>query len=60
VPAGELDDAPPWFTASQQAGWRYAVENMPRGVLKRIDRGVLTIAITRPWRCRRGSIKTRR
>jgi P27 family predicted phage terminase small subunit len=45
VPAGELDDPPPGLTASQQAGWRYAVENMPRGVLKRIDRGVLTIWI---------------
>lgn len=44
IPAGELDREPPAFlTASQAEGWRYAVENMPPGVIKRIDRGMLLV-----------------
>ena len=44
VPEGELGiDPPPWLTVSQAEGWRYAVENMPAGVLKRIDRGMLLV-----------------
>lgn len=39
---GDLPAEPPdWMTDAQQAGWRYAVENAPSGVLKRIDRGML-------------------
>lgn len=39
---GDLGAEPPeWMTDEQQAGWRYAVENAPAGVLKRIDRGML-------------------
>lgn len=41
---GDLGAEPPeWLTDEQQAGWRYAVENAPLGVLKRIDRGVLVM-----------------
>jgi P27 family predicted phage terminase small subunit len=40
---GELFEAPEWLTESQQAGWRYAVANAPRGVLRRIDRGMLAV-----------------
>src|SRR5690242_7069117 len=42
--AGDLLPEPPsWMSESQQAGWRYAVEHAPRGILKRIDRGMLTV-----------------
>ena len=44
VAQGELSaEPPPWMTDSQQAGWRYAVEHAPRGLLKQIDRTVLAI-----------------
>lgn len=42
VPAGELADAPGWLSESQKAGWTYAIENAPHGLLKRLDRSVLT------------------
>lgn len=37
-----LDSAPDWFTHSQKASWDYAIENSPAGLLKRLDRSVLT------------------
>jgi P27 family predicted phage terminase small subunit len=43
VAEGELYIAPPGLTPSQRLGWRYAIEHAPRGVLKRIDRGMLLI-----------------
>jgi phage terminase small subunit len=33
--------APEWMTPSQQAGWRYAIEHAPLGVLKKIDASAL-------------------
>jgi P27 family predicted phage terminase small subunit len=44
VAEGDLaSDAPDWMTEAQQAGWRYAIEHAPRGILKAIDRGMLAI-----------------
>lgn len=45
VAPGELaDDEPPFdLTESQEEVWRYAVANMPRGVMKRIDRDMLRV-----------------
>jgi phage terminase small subunit len=43
IAVGDLDEPPPDLTESQEAEWRYAVANMPRGVLKKIDRDVLLI-----------------
>jgi P27 family predicted phage terminase small subunit len=45
IPLGELADEepPPDLTDSQEDIWRYAIANMPRGVMKRIDRDVLRI-----------------
>jgi P27 family predicted phage terminase small subunit len=34
-------DPPEWLTPSQKAGWNYAVENAPRGLLKKLDQSVL-------------------
>lgn len=42
-PQGNLDEVPEWFNAEQSKAWRYAILNMPPGVLKRIDSSVLTI-----------------
>lgn len=40
---GELvdEEPPPDLTETQEEFWRYAVANMPRGVMKRIDRELL-------------------
>jgi P27 family predicted phage terminase small subunit len=43
VPPGALDEPPAWLTVEQAAGWRYALDNAPPGLLRRLDRGVLTI-----------------
>jgi phage terminase small subunit len=42
-PIGDLVDPPEWFTDSQVAGWRYAIEHCPKGVLKLLDRGALVL-----------------
>lgn len=41
MPTGDLLDPPEWMNESQKAGWNYAVENAPRGLLKKLDRSVL-------------------
>lgn len=38
---GNLADPPAHFTDEQRDAWAYALSHAPRGVLKRIDRGVL-------------------
>ena len=43
MPAGDLADVPEWMTDTQKAGWRYAIENSPHGLLKRLDRSVLVV-----------------
>jgi len=43
VPMGDLEEPPPDLTESQEAGWRYAIANMPKGVVKLIDRGILKV-----------------
>jgi P27 family predicted phage terminase small subunit len=41
LPLGDLLDPPEWLTDSQKSGWNYAVENAPRGLLKKLDQSVL-------------------
>lgn len=43
IPVGDLADAPDWMTDTQKAGWRYAIEHAPLGLLKRLDRSVLAV-----------------
>jgi phage terminase small subunit len=45
IPRGELADEepPPDLTDSQEDIWRYAIANMPRGVMKLIDRDLLRV-----------------
>ena len=40
---GELYAAPEWMSAAQREGWAYAVTNAPYGLLKQLDRSVLSI-----------------
>jgi P27 family predicted phage terminase small subunit len=44
MPEGDLGrDPPPGLTPSQADSWRYAVDHMPAGVLKMVDRGLLLV-----------------
>ena len=42
VPVGDLESAPEWMSADQQTAWQYAIENSPSGLLKLLDKSVLT------------------
>jgi P27 family predicted phage terminase small subunit len=43
IAVGDLGEPPADLTESQEDVWRYAVANMPRGVMKAIDRDMLRI-----------------
>jgi P27 family predicted phage terminase small subunit len=40
-PRGNLYDPPHWFSETQRAGWAYAIDSAPPGLLKRVDRSAL-------------------
>jgi len=40
-PVGDLTDAPAHFDEELREVWQYAIDNAPRGLLKKIDSGVL-------------------
>ena len=42
-PEGDLFAAPEWMTDSQREGWAYAITNSPPGLLKYLDRSMLTV-----------------
>ena len=42
VPVGNLIDPPDWMSEAQKAGWNYAIENAPLGLLRKLDCSVLT------------------
>jgi P27 family predicted phage terminase small subunit len=42
-PLGDLADPPEWMSESQKAGWNYAIEHSPAGLLKKLDRSVLSV-----------------
>lgn len=41
VPEGDLVEAPEHFDAEQSAAWDYAILHAPRGLLRRLDQGLL-------------------
>jgi P27 family predicted phage terminase small subunit len=43
VPEGDLFDAPEWLSDAQKQGWAYVIANAPAGLLKRLDRSMLTL-----------------
>ena len=45
IATGALLGPPDWMSESQQESWRFAVQNAPTGILKQIDRGILTVWI---------------
>jgi len=45
IPPGALSEPPAWLTDDQKTAWAYALDNAPLGLLRRLDRGVLTIWI---------------
>ena len=42
-PEGDLVEPPNWMSEVQKAGWNYAIENAPVGLLKKLDRSVLAV-----------------
>jgi phage terminase small subunit len=40
-PEGDLEIPPDWLTEGQRESWEYAIANAPKGLLKRLDRGLL-------------------
>jgi P27 family predicted phage terminase small subunit len=42
-PEGELYAAPEWMSESQREGWAYAITHSPSGLLKQLDRSILSV-----------------
>lgn len=45
-PKGDLQNPPEYFSDEQRDIWHYAIENAPKGLLKRLDMSVLEIWVT--------------
>jgi P27 family predicted phage terminase small subunit len=43
VPTGELYAAPEWMSETQREGWAYAITHSPKGLLKQLDRSILSV-----------------
>ena len=56
-PAGDLSDAPAWFTVDQRACWDYAIENAPAGLLRILDRAVLAAFVVAEDLHRQATVK---
>lgn len=41
-PEGDLYTPPEWLTDAQKAIWHYAIDNAPKGLLRRLDLSILT------------------
>jgi P27 family predicted phage terminase small subunit len=57
IAVGNLQEAPGWLSESQHEGWNYAIEHAPHGLLKQIDRSILTIWVVAEDLHRQASIK---
>jgi P27 family predicted phage terminase small subunit len=44
-PAGELYAAPEWMSESQREGWGYVITHSPKGLLRQLDRSILSVWI---------------
>lgn len=42
IPEGNLELPPEWLSDEQKLAWTYAIENAPYGLLKRLDKSILT------------------
>ena len=45
IPSGQLINPPEWMTNEQKADWKTAIENAPRGLLKKLDGSALSVFI---------------
>lgn len=53
----DLTDPPSWMNESQKAGWRFALQAAPSGLLKMIDRSALAVWVVAEDLHRDASIK---
>lgn len=42
IPSGLLSSPPDWLSENQKIAWQYAIDNAPFGLLKLLDKSVLT------------------
>lgn len=59
-PIGDLTDPPAYFDEELREVWQYAIENAPKGMLKKLDSGVLEIWCDAYVRHRKASIEVRK
>ena len=59
IPRGDGMNPPEWFSNEQKAGWLYAVDHAPPGILYAIDRGMLTVWVEAEDRHRRAVLAQR-
>lgn len=59
VPDGNLAEAPDWLSDEQRAGWDYVIANAPLGLLKRLDRTMLTAWVVAEALHKEATIKLR-
>lgn len=59
APTGALAEPPDWLSADQREGWHYVIANAPLGLLKRLDRAMLTAWVVAEALHREASIKLR-
>lgn len=43
IPEGDLKEAPEWLSKSQIDAWNCALENAPKGLLKKLDGSILAV-----------------
>jgi len=55
IPVGDLADPPAWMSETQRSGWNYAIEHAPAGLLRKLDRSVLTVWVVAEELHRRAS-----
>lgn len=59
APEGDLSEPPDWLSADQKEGWAYVLANAPLGLLKKLDRGLLTTWVVAEAIHKDASIKLR-
>jgi phage terminase small subunit len=42
-PEGELYASPEWMSESQREGWAHAITHSPKGLLRQLDRSILSV-----------------
>jgi P27 family predicted phage terminase small subunit len=57
IAPGRLTEPPDWLTEAQKDGWRYAIDNAPLALLRRIDRTLLTTWVIAEGMHREAAIK---